>query len=670
MHKIVRNISIWLLGIYIAAILLSYDPSDPCFSVISEHNVKNLGGRMGAYLADILLQSVGIGSVLLIFFFFFAKKEQCWYFRFAIIIILLVSISSFLTILPVHNSWQWESYGGAIGIFLRGILVTYIGNIGFLFLSLCISLISFLYLFRFNFSHDIRFSFSIFGKKKVEMQSRDTKKTSAEPVIKSKFILPSLNFLNKRKERVKKGHDNLYKSNILKEILSEFGIEGEVIKISNGPVVTLYELRPAAGIKSSRIISLAGDIARSMSALSARIAVIPGRNAIGIELPNEQRETVLLRELFESEEYRDNNLNLPIALGHSISGKSVIVDLSKMPHLLVAGTTGSGKSVAINSMILSLLYRLDPKQCKFIMIDPKMLELSVYDSIPHLLAPVVTDPKKAVLALRWVVKEMENRYSLMSNLSVRNIEGYNRKISSILGKHKTIERKVQTGFDPESGVPIFERIKSDMQLMPFIVVVVDEMADLMLVAGKDIESSIQRLAQMARAAGIHIIMATQRPSVDVITGVIKANFPTRISFAVTSKIDSRTILGEQGAEQLLGMGDMLYMAAGGMVNRVHGAFVSDNEVQGIAEYLKSQGKPKYVQEVLDTQEEIVDLNDDDGDLYHQAVKIIRRDKKVSISYIQRQLRIGYNKAATIVEKMEARGIVSPPNSVGKREIIL
>ena len=460
---------------------------------------------------------------------------------------------------------------------------------------------------------------------------------------------------------------------LLESVLQDFGVNGDIIEIRPGPVVTLYELEPAAGTKSSRVIGLADDIARSMSAISARIAVIPGRNAIGIELPNATRETVYLREMLENEAFESNESKLPLALGKDIGGNPIIVDLARMPHLLVAGTTGSGKSVAINTMICSLVYRLTPDECKFIMIDPKMLELSVYDGIPHLLSPVVTEPGKAVVALKWTVKEMENRYRLMSNLGVRNIEGYNKKIREAKAKGNTLSRQVQTGFNPDTGEPIIEEVPLDMNALPFIVVVVDEMADLMIVAGKDIESSIQRLAQMARAAGIHIIMATQRPSVDVITGVIKANFPTRISFQVTSRIDSRTILGEQGAEQLLGQGDMLYMAGGGRITRVHGPFVSDKEVEQVVAHLKLQGSPSYVEDVTRDDEAEGELGFDDSEkdeMYDQAVVIVSRDRKASTSYIQRCLKVGYNRAASIIERMEREGIVGPANHVGKREVLV
>jgi S-DNA-T family DNA segregation ATPase FtsK/SpoIIIE len=454
-------------------------------------------------------------------------------------------------------------------------------------------------------------------------------------------------------------------------------VKGEIINVRPGPVVTLYELEPAPGIKSSRVIGLADDIARSMSAISARVAVVQGRNAIGIELPNQRRETVYLRELLSSEDFEKNKHRLAIALGKTIGGEPVIVDLARMPHLLVAGTTGSGKSVAINTMILSLLYRLRPEECRLIMIDPKMLELSIYDGIPHLLTPVVTDPKKAVVALKWAVREMEDRYKKMSKVGVRNIDGFNARVAEATAKGQSITRTVQTGYDRETGEAIYEKEEMDLSPLPYIVVIVDEMADLMMVAGKDIEGAIQRLAQMARAAGIHLIMATQRPSVDVITGTIKANFPTRISFQVTSKIDSRTILGEQGAEQLLGQGDMLYMAGGGRISRVHGPFVSDSEVDKIVSHLKMQGVPEYLDAITAEDDLVGDsaepgsmAAEESGDLYDRAVNIVLRDRKCSTSYIQRRLSVGYNKAASLVERMEEEGVVGPANHAGKREILV
>ena len=460
---------------------------------------------------------------------------------------------------------------------------------------------------------------------------------------------------------------------LLESVLEDFGVNGKVVKVRPGPVVTLYELEPAPGTKTSRVIGLADDIARSMSALSVRIATIPGRSVIGIELPNSRRETVYLRELLAAEQFEKASAKLTLVLGKDIGGGPVMVDLARMPHLLIAGTTGSGKSVAINTMILSLLYRLTPEECRIIMIDPKMLELSVYDGIPHLLAPVVTEPGKAVVALKWAVREMEDRYRAMSQLGVRNIAGYNHRLLEARDRGEVLTRTVQTGFDPDTGKPLYEEQTLALEPLPFIVVIVDEMADLMLVAGKDIEAAVQRLAQMARAAGIHILMATQRPSVDVITGTIKANFPTRISFQVTSKIDSRTILGEQGAEQLLGQGDMLYMASGGRITRVHGPFVSDEEVEKVVEHLRSQGEPSYVEAVTEEEQTEFGVGGDGGgsgdDLYDQAVALVLREGKASTSFVQRHLQIGYNRAARLIERMEAEGVVGKSNHVGKREVL-
>ena len=465
----------------------------------------------------------------------------------------------------------------------------------------------------------------------------------------------------------------------LEGVLQDFGVRGEIVKANPGPVVTLYELEPAPGIKSSRVIGLADDIARSMSALSARVAVVPGRNAIGIELPNAHREKVYLRELLVAKEATESIAKLPLMLGKTIGGDPVVIDLAKTPHMLIAGTTGSGKSVAINTMILSLVYRLRPDQCRLIMVDPKMLELSVYDGIPHLLTPVVTDPKKAVVALKWAVREMEERYKRMAKLGVRNIDGYNTRLAEARAKGEEPTRTVHTGFDKETGKAIYEEEKLDLDPLPYIVIIVDEMADLMMVAGKDIEGAVQRLAQMARAAGLHVILATQRPSVDVITGTIKANFPTRIAFQVTSKIDSRTILGEMGAEQLLGQGDMLYMAGGGRISRVHGPFASDDEVEKVVRHLKTQGQPEYLEAVTaeEPSEEdgaVFDATgmggDGGGDLFAQAVAIVKRDRKASTSYIQRRLQIGYNRAASLMERMELEGIVGQANHAGKREILV
>jgi len=487
---------------------------------------------------------------------------------------------------------------------------------------------------------------------------------------------PSLDLLDETEPKKKEAQINKdsleQNAAFLSSVLEDFGIRGEIVKVRPGPVVTLYELEPAPGTKTSRVVGLSDDIARSMSAISVRVAVVPGRSVIGIELPNAHREMVGLRELLASEAFEKTGGNLPLALGKDIGGAPVCVDLARMPHLLIAGTTGSGKSVGMNAMILSLLYRLSPDQCKFIMIDPKMLELSVYDDIPHLLTPVVTDPSKAVVALKWTVREMEDRYRAMSQIGVRNIAGFNARLVEAQKNGETLTRRVQTGFDTE-GKPVYEDQPIANEPLPHIVVVVDEMADLMLVAGKDVEAAIQRLAQMARAAGIHLIMATQRPSVDVITGTIKANFPTRISFQVTSKIDSRTILGEQGAENLLGQGDMLYMAGGGRISRVHGPFVSDEEVEHVVRHLQAQGEPKYIEAV--TVEADVQLPGSDGGanadaLYDEAVALVAREGKASTSFVQRHLQIGYNRAARIIEQMESEGVISPANRVGKREVLI
>lgn len=495
----------------------------------------------------------------------------------------------------------------------------------------------------------------------------------------SSFELPRLDLLQKPKPRANTHDEAALKQNarLLMTVLSDFGVKGEIVQIRPGPVVTLYEIEPAPGVKTARVIGLSDDIARSMSAIACRVAVVPGRNAIGIELPNARRETVFLRDLLSAPEYEASKSDLPLALGETIGGVPYIADLARMPHLLIAGTTGSGKSVGINAMILSLLYRLPPSQCRMIMIDPKMLELSVYQGIPHLLAPVVTDPKKAVAALKWAVREMEDRYRRMSKLGVRNLAGFNQRVAEARQRGETLSRTVQTGWDAESGRPVYETETIELDALPFIVVVIDEMADLMLVAGKDIEGAVQRLAQMARAAGIHLVMATQRPSVDVITGTIKANFPTRISYQVTSKIDSRTILGEQGAEQLLGQGDLLFMAGGGRIQRVHGPFVTDDEVEKIVAHLRAQGTPDYRDEITDDPDD--DAGDADGapfgegsgdELYDKAIAIVARDRKASTSYIQRRLSLGYNRAASLIERMERDGIVSPANHAGKREILL
>ena len=521
-------------------------------------------------------------------------------------------------------------------------------------------------------------------RRSEEPKRKPTLKTRLQPALnlaEGEYQLPPLSLLKEppAETTAPTFSDEQLEENarLLESVLSDFGVRGRIVAVRPGPVVTLYELEPAAGVKSSRVVSLSDDIARSMSAVAARVAVIPGRNVIGIELPNQRRETVYLRDMFSVPEYEKSRAPLTLALGKTIGGEPVMADLAKMPHLLIAGTTGTGKSVALNTMILSLLYRMPPEHCRMIMIDPKMLELSVYDNIPHLLAPVVIDPKKAVVALKWAVREMEQRYSKMAKIGVRGVEAFNERVKAARDKNEVLKRTVQTGFDRETGTPIYEDEVLELEPMPFIVVVVDEMADLMMISGKEIEGAVQRLAQMARAAGIHLIAATQRPSVDVITGTIKANFPTRISFQVTSKIDSRTILGEQGAEQLLGQGDMLYMMAGGRIRRVHGPFVTDSEVEDVVRFLKTQGQPDYLDAVTEEPDEdedgAVDMygNSESGDdLFDKAVAIVANERKVSTSYIQRRLQIGYNRAARLIERMEEDGMISKPNHQGKREILL
>ena len=523
-------------------------------------------------------------------------------------------------------------------------------------------------------------SVKVAKKRSARPSGREAREAQgALPFVQSgSFDLPRLDLLAPAPPRTDTVDPQALQQNaeLLAGVLADFGVKGEVVQVRPGPVVTLYELEPAPGVKTSRVINLADDIARSMAAVACRVAVVPGRNAIGIELPNQDRETVFLRALLASKQFEAAKAELPLALGETIGGEPFTADLAKMPHLLIAGTTGSGKSVGVNAMILSMLYRLPPEECRLIMIDPKMLELSVYDGIPHLLSPVVTDPKKAVAALKWTVREMESRYLKMSKVGVRNMKGFNEKARGAREAGEMLERTVQTGFDKETGDPIYETETIAPEAMPYIVVVIDEMADLMMVAGKEIEGAIQRLAQMARAAGIHLIMATQRPSVDVITGTIKANFPTRISYQVTSKIDSRTILGEQGAEQLLGMGDLLFMAGGGRIRRLHGPFVSDREVEDVAAFLKAQGAPDYLDAVT---EEIEDADTGDllggeggsgDDLFDQAVAVVARDRKASTSYIQRRLQIGYNRAASLIERMEDEGMIGPSDHAGKREIFL
>jgi S-DNA-T family DNA segregation ATPase FtsK/SpoIIIE len=753
------GLALLALGLFVFVALAGFHESDPSINMAADHRAQNWAGLPGAYIANPLLQMLGLASLLIVCMLaswgwrLFASKRipSLLGIRITMFLLSLILLSVCFAAIEPPVSWPIENgLGGAIGLLMRHWLAHAFP--GFVSVSLCLILLlgalpvalgltwsewrailrvmwrsaqfmlSIFSILRPAKPEDMAYAGGVkpesklvrlFHKLKpgaddeeedeeepaetIRKPRKQVKKDLVAPPArkaaprlaqsslelrprKGQYQLPSTSLLADGSKKARKTQLNeaslSQNARLLESVLNDFGVNGEIVKVRPGPVVTLYELEPSPGTKSSRVIGLSDDISRSMSSISARIATVPGRNVIGIELPNLTRETVYLRELLEDEEFNNTSASLPIALGKDIGGTPIVVDLARMPHLLVAGTTGSGKSVAVNTMIASLIYKLTPEQCKFIMIDPKMLELSIYDNIPHLLSPVVTEPGKAVVALKWTVKEMENRYRLMSGLGVRNIDGYNKRIREAKAKGDKLMRTVQTGFNPDTGAPIIEEMALDMTPLPFIVVVVDEMADLMLVAGKDIETSIQRLAQMARAAGIHIIMATQRPSVDVITGVIKANFPTRISFQVTSRIDSRTILGEQGAEQLLGQGDMLYMAGGGRITRVHGPFVADKEVEAIVAHLKEQGTPTYVDDVTRDPEEGFDLaggedgeDGEDGEVYRQAVAIVLRDRKASTSYLQRVLKLGYNRAARLVDRMEAEGIVGTANHVGKREVL-
>lgn len=762
-------------GVFTGLALISYNPTDPSFNTASSH-ISNWSGLLGAKIADLFLQTVGLGAIffaLLPFVWglrlYFRKKLSFMPMRFALLLASTILVACGLALIPSFGWLTQPSLGGAGGPIvlnsLSAILPTSISaGWGIVFIGLlcafiglaCAALATGLDRYEWhdvfssaahsfsvasqkilNFIHWIRFhnqaDYSPRQKvtlKRTRPQRRvtlvesdneydDTNEDDEETAediaapIPPRAIAGSIKVVRPAMSKDKAGRDLRQKSfslpegewelpahdllqdppkqadadkvdesglrknaEMLQTVLNDYNIKGDIVSIHPGPVVTLYELEPAPGTKSSRVIGLSDDIARSMAAVSVRAAVVPGRNVIGIELPNKRRQTVYLKELLASELYEQSTTKLPLVLGKDIGGQTIIADLARMPHLLVAGTTGSGKSVAINTMILSLVYRLPPEKCRFIMIDPKMLELSVYDDIPHLLTPVVTEPGKAIVALKWAVQEMENRYRAMSKVGVRNIEGYNTRLQEARDNNETLMRKVQTGFDSETGKPVYEEQAIDLTELPYIVVIVDEFADLMLVAGKDVENAIQRLAQMARAAGIHLIMATQRPSVDVITGVIKANFPTRISFQVTSKIDSRTILGDSGAEQLLGMGDMLYMAAGGRITRVHGPFVTDNEVEKVVNHLKAQGEPEYLEDVTEGDGTFGDGGEDDSegpaidDLYDKAVALVAREGKASTSFIQRHLQIGYNRAARIIEEMEKQGVVTTANHVGKRDVLV
>ncbi len=672
------GLSTLCLSILLLVSLISYSPEDPNFIFPENTEIKNLLGAKGSYASDILYQSIGLISLLIPISFFFISlsiiiDKKILYIIESLFFIILYSITGTLFFTVFHTETYWLTINGNNGfignLFTETFFINLINlnyQISYIVLIFLISLF-FLLSVNFKFRY-LKFLLTIFSKSKKTSTNRvvesiddnildevqhinnetrvqenfsfDTNILNSEKKV-TKYKLPNLEFLKNPLKKDKNSSENKIDEKTLEKILLDFGVEGEVKKVSKGPVVTLYEFEPAPGVKVSKIINLSEDIARNTSSESARIAIIPGSNTIGIELPKPQRENVFLSEIISDSNYKKKDIKLPIALGKSISGLPITGDLSSMPHLLIAGTTGSGKSVCINTIILSLLYKHSPEKCKFILIDPKMLELSTYEGIPHLLCPVITEAKKAASVLGWVVKEMENRYKLMTKVGVRNIDGYNEK-------HKIS--------------------------MPYIVVIVDEMSDLMLVAGKDIENYIQKLSQMARAAGIHIIMATQRPSVDVITGTIKANFPTRISFQVTSKIDSRTILGEQGAEQLLGKGDMLYMTSANRMTRIHAPFVSEEEIEKINNFLRNQAEPDYVDEILnfvDEKETNSDSNNDENldELYNTALEIVKSERKASTSFLQRKLQIGYNRAARIIDQMEDNGEVSKANHVGKREVL-
>lgn len=715
--------------------LVSYSSSDPSFSHITTAKASNLLSVVGSYTADFLLQTIGGASVLMVLVpsiwgikNIIGYNINFFWIRFILLLSAIISLSLALTHFNLHALLKLPiiSFGGALGTLIQSSSQIFAHKFALhaelaatavlLYLSLDIEIRSVyiclraLTIFIYNSSKSI--AKFIFNLSKVAINKLHGKSSAAQEIEEapldienlpmsieaddatidkltrkrvthkhfkddsSSYSLPPSDLLQGHKQNKVTISESTLKNNSTELIktLNDFGVQGKIDSYFPGPVVTLYEFEPSAGTKSSRVVGLSDDIARTMKAISTRVAIIPGKNSLGIELPNATREIVYLRELIESDEYASTHHKLPIILGKDIGGKVSIVDLCEMPHLLVAGTTGSGKSVAINTMILSLLFKHSPDTCKFIMIDPKMLELSVYEGIPHLLAPVVTESHKAISTMKWVVKEMENRYRLMSHLGVRNIHGFNQRIQDGVN----LKREVQVGFDDETGDPVFETITIENKILPFIVVIVDEMADLMIVSGKEIEASVQRVAQMARAAGIHIIMATQRPSVDVITGVIKANFPSRIAFQVSSKIDSRTILGEMGAEQLLGKGDMLYMSSGNKIKRVHGPFVGDGEISNVVSFLKSQGKPSYRTDIMLTQksaESSFDQQDyyasnSGDDLYDQAVNFVRKDRRISTSYLQRQFKIGYNRAASIVERMEKEGIISSPNHIGKREVLV
>tara|TARA_Y100000589_G_scaffold185069_1_gene175330 strand:- start:776 stop:3016 length:2241 start_codon:yes stop_codon:yes gene_type:complete len=716
----ILNILIGFFVIGVGLIFLiaigSYNSLDQSLSTVSDRPTQNYLGEIGAHIADIFVQFFGTVSILIpviiILFGFYKiikKVDKFWFKIFSIVLGVFLLSASFnkgfgnggligslitneIEAIIYKLSISFNNELSQVKSFVASVYIA-VGSLGGLLITLGIlpakGKLTKKEIYNENITNDNEIITEIMPTKQKKMLF------SARPKIKQKkkskiinndknniadgktgYKLPSLDLLNeiadeRNKKRISERQIEQNK-NLLEKTLADFGINGKIISVNPGPFITLYELEPAPGVKSSRVISLADDISRSMSSTSARIAVIPGKNSIGIELPNDDKETVYLREILESNAFENKEEGIALSLGKNIGGDSTIADLSRMPHLMIAGTTGSGKSVGINGMILSILYKFKPEDCRLIMVDPKMIELSVYDGIPHLLTPVITNPKKAVVGLKWVVREMDDRYNRMSKLSVRTMDAFNKKAEEYKRKGKKFKRKIHTGYDNETGQPLYSEEAIEPEKMPFIVVVIDEMADLMLVARSDIEHLVQSLAQKARAAGIHLIMATQRPSVDVVTGTIKANFPTRIAFQVASKIDSRTILNEMGAEQLLGRGDMLYMSDGGKVVRVHGPFVSDSEVEDVVRYIKSQETPEYIESLTKEESEIssdIQESDSNDELFNQAVEVIMRDKRVSTSYIQRKLQIGYNRAARIIEDMEDQGIISEPNNQGKREIL-
>ena len=716
--KVLLSLFYFSLGIAIFFSLNSHDFSDNSFFRYDSSNIKiqNLLGIVGSITSDLLFEIFGEGSYFFSLFFIFHSIKTLFNFTITwyswafipISLILLCFIAEFQS-----SAFYWfDLSGGILGLGLFNYYDFFLGDhinlyvsfsilILFLFLSFLITLdiktrdLSYFFSITYRLSRNLvaLISYGLrFSKKLKLMRLKDFQtikkpkyndrkyfsKSKLKETEKTKYVFPSIDFLEKPNKNLNFDQENKKNSEfnkvMLANVLSDFKINGEIVEVKQGPIVTLFELAPAPGTQSSSVIRLSDDIARSMRSSSARISTIQGKDALGIEIPNKNRETVYLREILDEISYKSTRFKLPLALGKDIFGKPVVVDLAKMPHLLVAGTTGSGKSVGINAMLLSLLYTLTPEECRLILIDPKMLELSVYKGIPHLLTEVVTDPRKAISALKWTVKEMEERYKLMAHLGVREIEDYNKKVKRIIDDGEVIFQETQVGFDSETGKPILEKKALDLVVFPKIVLVVDELADLMITSGKEIESAIQRLSQMARAAGIHLIVATQRPSVDVITGTIKSNFPTRISYKVVNKINSRTILEEQGAEQLLGQGDLLITMLGERLLRVHGPFVKTEEVQSVVAHLKNQGEPEYIESVTVEEDSTDDFqlgfSDGGDDLYNKAVSIVCREKRASTSFIQRHLQIGYNRAARIIERMESEGIVSPANHVGRREVLV